>query len=136
MLLSEEKMYIFIINQEEINKNFKYNWFNRFSIDQIFSSNLWINYLFKKALNFNNNYYYTSIFDNCNYDSKNCNCDINFGRFNCKPSDIIDINEYEKVKSYKMPPESNINLLNMLQNCNYFSTPPWISVYNSSSLTN
>ena len=48
IFLSEDKVYVYIINKEEITQNFKYNWFNRFSIDQIIGSNLWINYLFTK----------------------------------------------------------------------------------------
>ena len=134
-LLSEEKSYIFIINKDEISKNFKYNWFNRFNIDQILTSNLWINYLFTKSLKIDDKYY-IPIFNNCNYKEKNCNCDINFGKFTCKPPDIISINEYEKFKEFDIPPKNNVDLISMLHNCNYFSTPPWLKFYNSSTINN
>lgn len=48
--LNEEKVHVFIINKNEITQNFKYNWFDRFSIEQILKSNLWINYLIKKSI--------------------------------------------------------------------------------------
>ena len=136
IFLSEDKVYVYIINKEEITQNFKYNWFNRFSIDQIIGSNLWINYLFTKSFKNDNKYYYTPIFDDCNYENDNCNCDISFGRFNCKPSNTISLNEYDKLREYNLPPKNRVSLLNMLKNCNYFSTPPWLTVYNSSPRNN
>ena len=136
VFLSEKNTYIFVINKYEITNNFKYNWFDRFSIDQIIGSNLWINYLFSKSFKTDNKYYYSPIFENCNYDIDNCDCNINFGRFNCKPSNTISINQYEQLKEYNLPPKNKINLINMLQNCNYFSTPPWLTVYNSSTKNN
>jgi hypothetical protein len=136
IFLSESNVYLFVINKEEITKNFKYNWFDRFSIDQIIASNLWINKLFSKSFKFDNKYYYLPIFEDCNYESKNCNCDISFGRFNCKSSNTLSLNEYDKIKEYDLPPKNKINLINMLQNCNYFSTPPWLTVYNSSTQNN
>ena len=136
IFLSEEKVHVFIINTEELTKKFKYSWFNRFSIDQILASNLWINYLFTKSFKLKQTYYYTPI-NVCNYSLENCDCKINFGRLQCNDkNNIIQLNEYEQLKEYDIPPKNNINLINMLQNCNYFSTPPWLAVYNSSTMNN
>ena len=134
--LKENNVYLYFINRDEITKNFKYNWFDRFSIDQIIGSNLWINKLFSKSFKFDNKYYYLPIFEDCNYQSENCNCDISFGRFNCTPSNTISLNDYDKIKEYNLPPKNKVNLINMLQNCNYFSTPPWLTIYNSSTKNN
>lgn len=133
---NKEKVFVVIINSKEIMQHQKYNWFLRFSFEQILKSNLWINKLFRESLNLDNKYFYEPIFNNCNYNDKNCNCIINFGRLECYKNNIYKINEYDKVKKYNMPPITNQNLINMLKNCNYFSTLPWIDVYNSSPVNN
>jgi len=130
------KVYVVIINYDTIAEHQKYNWFLRFSLDQILKSNLWINKLFTRSYRMSNIYYYDPIFYDCNYNDKNCNCIVNFGRLECFPNDVQKINEYDYVKDYKIPSINHKSLVKMLNDCNYFSTVPWIDVYNRSPNNN
>ena len=57
VLKDSKKILFMVINREDISRRIKYNWFERFSIEQIFNSNLWITYLFRKALHINERYF-------------------------------------------------------------------------------
>jgi len=139
-LLNQDDLYLVILPEEPLYQNIKYNWFIRYSISQIIESNLWIKDLFTQSLNLENKYNYTPPVDKvCSYHlQENCNCGIDFGRLKCHQpkyfyDKIIQLNEYEPISQYNMPPINEKELRNMLYQCNYFSTPPWLQVYNNST---
>lgn len=139
-LLNKDDLYLVILPEESLHQNIKYNWFIRYSISQITYSNLWIKDLFDESLNLNHKYNYTPSTDKvCNYNLKNnCNCELYFGRLKCvQPKysydKIIQLNEYEPIQQYNTKSISETELRNMLYQCNYFSTPPWLQVYNNTT---
>lgn len=138
--LNHHDLHVVLLPDKALYENIKYNWFIRYSISQILNSNLWINDIYTKALKLPNHYYYTPSKDKvCSYHLReNCNCQVNFGRLQCKEPElsyhkIKYLNQYEPISSYQMPPISEKELISMLYQCNYFSTPPWLQVYNSST---
>lgn len=100
-LLNEDKLYFMSLNHVEIQQKIEYKWFLRMSIYQILNSSLWIAYLFRQALGIRNKYYYVN-----NYNTN-------------LPREPI-----------KIPPINLEQLEQLLYNSNYFSTPPWDTVYN------
>lgn len=99
--LDEDKVSFVNLNYTEIQQKIEYKWFLRMSISQILNSSLWIGFLFRQALNIRNKYYYTNSYN------------TNLPR--------------EPIQS---PPVNIEKLEQLLYNSNYFSSPPWETVYN------
>jgi hypothetical protein len=101
---NKNKVYLLILNKEQITNKFKYKWLQTSSVDKILNSDLWVNNIFTQSLKLNKNISNVASYE-YNYEeinnSKEGDCNLNKG---------------------------NIN--GMLVNCNYYNSPVWIKYIN------
>lgn len=62
--LNDDNVYFVVLDYESFYKKFDYQWFLRLNLEQILNSNMWVSYLFRKAMN-NKNKFFSQI-DNFN----------------------------------------------------------------------
>ena len=109
--------YLLPFSREEIRKKYRYHWFERYSVEQILSSNLWIGRLFRESLSLqpiqNDSFTPTTFYyhdgRSCERRDASCQSGTQFH---------FDLDNLESV--YRL-----------LYVSNYFSSSPWVKVWRS-----